>query len=61
MKTIRTGLRNGLVIYPVSCCADGQSGDGILICPPLTINNNEIDILLAKLETSILETESVLK
>lgn len=61
MKTIRTGLRNGLVIYPVSCCADGQSGDGILICPPLTINNDEIDILLAKLETTIREIESGLK
>jgi len=60
-KTIRTALKNGLVIYPVSGCADGQSGDGILICPPLTIINDEIDILLEKLETTILETESTIK
>ena len=60
-KTIRAALKNGLVIYPVSGCADGQSGDGILICPPLTITNDEIDILIKKLEATILETESTIK
>ena len=60
-QTIRAALKNGLVIYPVSNCADGQSGDGILICPPLTIRHDEIDTLLEKLEKTILETESALQ
>jgi adenosylmethionine-8-amino-7-oxononanoate aminotransferase len=57
-RTVQSAMRRGLVIYPVVGCADGQSGDGILISPPLTITNNEIDILLERLEATILEIES---
>jgi adenosylmethionine-8-amino-7-oxononanoate aminotransferase len=57
-RTVQSAMRRGLVIYPVVGCADGQSGDGILISPPLTITNDEINILLERLEATILEIES---
>jgi adenosylmethionine-8-amino-7-oxononanoate aminotransferase len=46
-------MDNGLLVYPVSGCADGKSGDGILICPPLVINNEEIEILIKKLDETL--------
>ncbi|UCB45816.1 MAG: aspartate aminotransferase family protein [Spirochaetota bacterium] len=49
-------MEKGLIIYPVSGCADGRSGDGALICPPLIINKEEIDVIVQKLEETISET-----
>lgn len=46
-------LENGLVIYPVNGCVDGVRGDGILICPPLTITEQEINLLIQKLQETL--------
>ncbi len=47
---------NGLIIYPGSGGADGISGDHVLLAPPFTISEEEIDELVSLLDTSIAET-----
>lgn len=41
----------GIVFYPGSGSINGQDGDHLLICPPLTVNRAEIDEIIEKLET----------
>ncbi len=60
-RIVLRALEKGLVIYPITGCADGRSGDGVLICPPLTINKEEIDFLLQKLEESLIEVSKELR
>ncbi|MDO9464420.1 MAG: aminotransferase class III-fold pyridoxal phosphate-dependent enzyme [bacterium] len=55
MQIVLKAMEKGLLVYPVSGCADGKRGDGVLICPPLTISNEEIDILIQKLEETLSE------
>ena len=49
------GIEKGVVLYPGSGSFDGVLGDHILICPPLTITEMEIDELVGKLTTCIKE------
>jgi adenosylmethionine-8-amino-7-oxononanoate aminotransferase len=60
-QVVNAALSKGLVIYPVSGCADGEKGDGILICPPLTINEQEIDFLVKTLEETLLQVVKELR
>jgi adenosylmethionine-8-amino-7-oxononanoate aminotransferase len=53
LQVMRKALENGLVIYPVNGCIDGERGDALLICPPLTVKNDEIEFLLRALEESL--------
>ncbi len=46
-------MQNGLLVYPVAGCADGRQGDGLLICPPLVISNEEIKVFLELLEKTL--------
>jgi adenosylmethionine-8-amino-7-oxononanoate aminotransferase len=56
MRIMEKAMENGLLVYPVQGgCADGRRGDGILVCPPLTITEGEIDTLVAILEKSLVE------
>lgn len=52
-QVIREALKHELVIYPVTGCADGRCGDGVLICPPLTISDDEIQFLLERLADTL--------
>lgn len=52
-KVIKVAVDNGLIVYPVFGCADGKRGDGILICPPLVIKNDEIEFLCNALDTTL--------
>ncbi|MBK8989417.1 MAG: aspartate aminotransferase family protein [Chloroflexi bacterium] len=45
----------GLVIYYSQGCADGASGDVIMLGPPLIINQAQIDEMLAVLELAVTE------
>jgi adenosylmethionine-8-amino-7-oxononanoate aminotransferase len=40
---------SGLLTYPVSGCANGTDGDGLMLGPPLTIDDAEIGELIARL------------
>jgi len=57
--SLRVSLKamgKGLIVYPVQGgCADGRRGDGVLICPPLTISDEEIEILIRLLGDTLLE------
>ena len=54
------GHKFGTTMPPVSGCADGRSGDGILICPPLCITQEEIEFLLRTLEETLAEVSNEL-
>ena len=60
LQVVSRAMRKGLLIYPVSGCADGRSGDGILICPPLCITQEEIEFLLRTLEETLAEVSNEL-
>jgi adenosylmethionine-8-amino-7-oxononanoate aminotransferase len=59
-RVVSRAMDKGLVIYPVNGCVDGEKGDGILICPPLTISREEIDYLLDRLEQTLKEVNDEL-
>jgi adenosylmethionine-8-amino-7-oxononanoate aminotransferase len=44
---------NGLLVYPAAAGEDGVQGDAVLIAPPLTITEAEIDELIQKLDQAL--------
>ena len=55
MKVVSRAMDKGLLVYPVSGCANGEKGDGVLICPPLVITEEETGLLVGMLEETIAE------
>ncbi len=55
LRVVLGAMENGLIIYPVTGCADGARGDGVLICPPLIINGEEIAFLIEQLQRTLLQ------
>ena len=49
-------MENGLICYPASGTADGTSGDHVLLAPPFNISEDELALLVARLDCSIAET-----
>jgi adenosylmethionine-8-amino-7-oxononanoate aminotransferase len=43
----------GLLTYPVTGCADGVEGDGLMMGPPLILNDSECDQLISRLRTAL--------
>jgi hypothetical protein len=43
----------GLLLYPSSGCAGGDEGDLVMIGPPLTIDDEEIEMLVSKLAAAL--------
>jgi adenosylmethionine-8-amino-7-oxononanoate aminotransferase len=50
---VDAGLRNGVVLWPNTGHADGRNGDLVLIAPPLTITEEEIEQLVALVRESL--------
>jgi adenosylmethionine-8-amino-7-oxononanoate aminotransferase len=50
-------LEAGVMTYPIQGCADGTSGDHILIAPPYTITSTMMQMLVAGLEHAIGDLE----
>ncbi len=46
-------LKRGLLVYPMQGCADGVSGDHLLIAPPAVITAEQIDWSVGQLKESI--------
>lgn len=44
----------GLLVYPVTGCADGLAGDGFMLGPPLVIADDEVDLLIELVEQAVL-------
>jgi adenosylmethionine-8-amino-7-oxononanoate aminotransferase len=49
-------LENGMLSYPSQGCVDGKSGDHILLAPPYTVSDDELDTIIAITKKS-LETQ----
>ncbi|EKN69475.1 hypothetical protein BABA_08611 [Neobacillus bataviensis LMG 21833] len=45
-KVVRIAMEKGLLVYPAGAGIDGVNGDAIIISPPLTITEKEIENLL---------------
>ncbi len=56
LRVVRQAQQRGLLVYPVTGCADGLRGDGLLICPPLVTTAMEIDFLAKTLGEALAET-----
>ncbi len=52
-KIKQTAFANGLICYPNATSADGERGDHVLLAPPFIISENELDVLVDTLATSI--------
>ncbi|MBT5186110.1 MAG: aspartate aminotransferase family protein, partial [Kordiimonadaceae bacterium] len=39
-------LDRGMLSYPSQGCVDGKSGDHILLAPPYTVSDEELDIII---------------
>jgi adenosylmethionine-8-amino-7-oxononanoate aminotransferase len=55
LQVMRRAQDKGLIVYPVNGCIDGERGDGVLICPPLVISDEELHFLLRTLEETLKE------
>lgn len=60
-RIIALAQKNGILVYPAGSGLDGESGDAILIAPPLTIALSEIDELVTLLEKTFKDFEKELK
>ncbi len=48
-------MENGLICYPASGTADGVAGDHVLLAPPFNISQDELTLLVERLDCSIEE------
>ncbi len=51
----QAAVNRGLLVYPMQGCADGSSGDHVLIAPPAVITDEQIDWAAKQLRESIEE------
>ena len=52
-KAVAAAAASRLIVYPARFCADGTSGDAILIGPPLTSTDEELTELLTRLRATL--------
>jgi adenosylmethionine-8-amino-7-oxononanoate aminotransferase len=52
-KVQQTAMEAGMICYPAQGCADGTSGDHVLLAPCFTSTPEEIDIIIDKLANAI--------
>jgi adenosylmethionine-8-amino-7-oxononanoate aminotransferase len=56
-KIIKKAAENGLLLYPAGAGIDGVNGDAIIISPPLTITEEEMDELMIRLTATCQEMD----
>jgi adenosylmethionine-8-amino-7-oxononanoate aminotransferase len=59
-KLTKKGLDNGIVLYPGGGSADTVRGDHILLAPPLTLTERQVDEIVARLRKTIHEVSDEL-
>ena len=52
-KIVVKALENGLMLYGAPQCIDGVKGDAIMIAPPLTISEAQVDEIVELLDTTL--------
>lgn len=60
-KIVEIAQQSGLIIYPAGLGIDGNNGDAILIAPPLTITEAEIDELIELLQVVFQKIEKIIE
>jgi adenosylmethionine-8-amino-7-oxononanoate aminotransferase len=46
-------MQAGLMCYPAQGTIDGRQGDHILLAPPYIISDDEMDMLVARLQSTV--------
>ncbi len=46
-------LARGLIVYAMSGCADGWAGDHVMVAPPLIVQVDELDEIIARLASAL--------
>jgi adenosylmethionine-8-amino-7-oxononanoate aminotransferase len=46
-------MSQGLMVYPMGGTVDGRYGDHVLLAPPFIIQEQEIDLLVDRLDRAI--------
>ncbi|MGD6874125.1 aspartate aminotransferase family protein [Sutcliffiella horikoshii] len=59
-RFVELAQKNGLLIYPASAGIEGIGGDAVIIAPPLSINQQEMDELITILELTLNELQAEL-
>jgi len=55
-RIVQAALRNGLLVYPAGVDARTQS---VMVCPPLTIRDSEVEMLVERLTRAMSQTFAV--
>lgn len=59
-RFVELAQKNGLLIYPASAGIEGVGGDAVIIAPPLSITQQEMDELITILEQTLNELQAEL-
>jgi adenosylmethionine-8-amino-7-oxononanoate aminotransferase len=59
-RLVEAARHRGLLVYPAALGINGQSGDAIVVAPPLIISETEIKELVARLREALLDVGRVL-
>jgi adenosylmethionine-8-amino-7-oxononanoate aminotransferase len=46
-------IERGVVPYPLTGCADGESGDGFMLGPPFVVDDAEIELIVDAAESGV--------
>lgn len=60
-RMLNRAFEKGLIVYASRGCVDGRRGDGLLICPPLVIKEDEIQYIIKVLDETLAEITAELK
>jgi adenosylmethionine-8-amino-7-oxononanoate aminotransferase len=52
-KVFEAGFADGLIVYVMSGCADGEAGDHLMVSPPLVVTDEQLDEIIEKLASAI--------
>ena len=52
-RVFDSAFEQGLIVYPMGGCADGKSGDHIMISPPLVVSEAEIEQIVTQLGSAV--------
>jgi adenosylmethionine-8-amino-7-oxononanoate aminotransferase len=52
-KILERAMENGLLLYPSTGNVDGSNGDYLLIGPPLTILDDEVDLIVDRVTAAM--------
>jgi hypothetical protein len=50
---LRRARELGLLLYPSTGNVDGSNGDYLLIGPPLTVTDDEVDLIVDRISVSL--------